>query len=101
MTRPDSHRREYHGPARRDAGIEGLLHGPGKSAHRDIERETVCEAGVSFVAVLVFIAAVVFVGMRFKTNGTSDPTGGLGILGAIVLFVILMTGVGFYFAYQE
>jgi hypothetical protein len=67
----------------------------------DIERETVVEAGVSFVAVLVFIAAVVFVGMNFRSNGDIDPTGGLAILGAIVLFVLVMTGIGFYFAYQE
>jgi len=67
----------------------------------DIERETIVEAGVSFAAVLVFIVAVYLVGTMYRTNGNIDPTGGLAVLGAIVFFVFLMTGIGVYFAYQE
>ena len=66
-----------------------------------IERETVVEAAVSFVAVLVFIGAVALVGMQFSSNAGLTETGGLAMVGAIVLFVFVMTGVGFWFAYQE
>lgn len=67
----------------------------------DIERETVVEAGVSFGAVLVFVAAVVYVGVTFGTNGNMEPSGGLAILGAIVLFMLVMSGVGYWLAGQE
>ncbi|MFD1586710.1 hypothetical protein ACFR9U_06920 [Halorientalis brevis] len=82
-------------------GIEALLHWPGKAADMEIERETVVEAAVSFVAVLVFIGAVALVGMEFQTNGGISETGGLAIVGAIVVFVFVMAGVGVWFASQE
>lgn len=67
----------------------------------DIERETVVEAGVSSVAVLVFVAAVVYVSITYGTDGVMDPSGGLAILGAIVLFIVVMTGVGYWLAGRE
>jgi hypothetical protein len=83
-------------------GIEALLHGPVKAAHMNIERETVVEAGVSFAAVLVFIAAVVGVGTAFGTDGGNlSGTGGLAVLGAVVLFIAVMTGVGYWLSSQE
>ncbi|MFB6083363.1 MAG: hypothetical protein ABEJ94_03865 [Halorientalis sp.] len=67
----------------------------------DIERETVVEAGVSFAAVLVFVAAVVVVGMIFGTDGSLTGTGGLAVLGAVALFVVVMTLVGYWLSFQE
>jgi len=89
------------GRADETGGIEAFLHGPGKPAAMDIERETVVEAGVSFVAVAVFVAAVLVVGSNFRTNGNISGTGGLAMVGAVVLFVLVMTVVGLYFASQE
>jgi hypothetical protein len=84
-----------------DPGFEALLHRPGIPADMDIERETVVEASVSFVAVLVFIGAVVAVGSTYRTNGHLSRTGGLAIVGAVVLFILVMTGVGLWFANQQ
>jgi len=67
----------------------------------EIERETVVEAAISFGAVFLFIAAVVVAGMQFRTNGNITETGGLAMLGAIGLFVVVMTAVGFWLARQE
>jgi hypothetical protein len=67
----------------------------------DIQRETVVEAGISTAAVLVFIAAVVGVGVSFEANGSLSETGGLAILGAIGLFVFVISGIGVWLAYQE
>lgn len=67
----------------------------------NIERETVVEAGISLVSVAVFIVAVLAVGTTFRTNGHLSGTGGLGILGAIVLFVLVMGAVGFWLASNE
>jgi hypothetical protein len=86
--------------SRADAGIEALLHGPGKSGDMDIERETVVEAGVSIGAAIVFIIAVLLVGSQFRTNGDITGTGGLAVVGTIGFFVFLMAGVGVYFAYR-
>lgn len=66
----------------------------------DIQRETVVQAGVSFAAVFVFIGAVVYVGTSFRANGTITPDGGLAILGAIVLFMVVMSAVGYWLAGQ-
>lgn len=64
----------------------------------NIERETVVEAGVSIGAAIVFIAAVLLVGMQFKTDGSISGTGGLAVVGTIGFFVVLMAAVGVYFA---
>jgi hypothetical protein len=67
----------------------------------EIDRETVVEAAVSFVAVLVFIGAVALVSLQFGSSGALSDTGGMAMVGAIVLFVLVMTGVGFWFASKE
>jgi hypothetical protein len=85
----------------REAGFEALLRWPGKVAGMEIERETILQAGISFAAVLLFIAATVVIGTTFRTNGNISGTGGLAIIGAIAFFIVLMTGVGFWLAYQE
>ncbi|MFB6163687.1 MAG: transporter [Haloarculaceae archaeon] len=66
----------------------------------DIERETAVEAGASVLAVLVFIAAVVVVGQLYETADGLSQTGGLAVVGTILLFVLVMTVVGYWFANQ-
>lgn len=67
----------------------------------NVERETIVEAGISLASVGVFIVAVLAVGTTFRTNGHISGTGGLAILGAIVLFVLVMGAVGYWLASRE
>jgi hypothetical protein len=67
----------------------------------DIERETVVEAGVSAAAVALFIVAVLLVGTTFRVNGHLSGTGGLAVLGAMLLFIVVMSGIGYWLALQE
>lgn len=61
----------------------------------DVERETVVEAAVSVVAVLLFVVALVAVGASYGGQQL-DRTGGVAIVGTIVAFVLLMSAVGVY-----
>jgi hypothetical protein len=61
-----------------------------------IERETVVEIAVSLVTVVVFVAAVVFIGMSYGGPGEFSTDGALALVGAIVAFILLMFGVGFF-----
>lgn len=58
-----------------------------------MDRETVVEAGISAIAVLLFVAAVVLVGMTYGGDELSS-TGAVAVIAAIVGFVLLMAGVG-------
>jgi sorbitol-specific phosphotransferase system component IIBC len=60
----------------------------------ELERETVREAVVSFVAVAAFVAVVVYIGMTYGGTGDFSADGALALLGAIVGFILLMFGVG-------
>lgn len=60
----------------------------------DVERETVVEVAVSMVTVGLFVALIVGVGMLYSTDGGFTETGALALVGAIVLFVLVMAGVG-------
>jgi hypothetical protein len=62
----------------------------------ELERETIVEIVVSFVAVSIFVGAVVFIGMTYGGTDQFTPDGGLALLGAIVGFVLLMFGVGVF-----
>ena len=61
-----------------------------------IARETVVEIAVSLVTVVVFVAAVVFIGMNYGGRGGFGQEGALALLGAIVGFIVLMFAVGFF-----
>ena len=62
----------------------------------EIERETVVEIAVSLVTVVVFVAAVVAIGMNYGGRGGFGTDGALALLGAIVGFIVLMFAVGFF-----
>ena len=61
-----------------------------------IARETVVEIAVSLVTVVVFVAAVVAIGMNYGGRGGFGPEGAVALLGAIVGFIVLMFAVGFF-----
>lgn len=65
----------------------------------DVERETLVEAGLSVGAVAVFVVALVVVGLVFGSDGIGGA-GALAVVGAIVLFVAVMTGVGYWLAHR-
>lgn len=63
----------------------------------DIERETIEEIVVSALAVGPFVAVIVGIGMAFSPGGAEfGDQGALALVGAIVGFVLVMTGVGYF-----
>lgn len=58
-----------------------------------MDRETIVEAAVSTVAVLVFVAAVIVVGTTYGNDDLSSA-GGLAIVATIVGFILVMLVVG-------
>jgi len=64
-----------------------------------VDKETRREILVGAGSVAVFIALLVGVGMTFG-NGGLTQTGALAVVGVIVLFVLLMSGVGLWMSRQ-
>lgn len=60
----------------------------------DIEGETLREIVVSVVAVGVFVALILLIGATYGKALTG--AGGLALVGAIALFILVMAGVGFF-----
>jgi hypothetical protein len=60
----------------------------------ELEEGMVRKIAISVAAVGVFVAFVVGIGTTFNDGGLGS-TGGLALVGAIVLFILLMAGVGF------
>jgi hypothetical protein len=60
-----------------------------------IEAEMRRKILVSIVAVAVFIGIIVGIGVTFDDGGLGS-TGGLALVGSIVLFVLLMAGIGVF-----
>jgi hypothetical protein len=50
---------------------------------------------VSIVTVAVFIAIIIGIGVTFDDGGLGS-NGGLALIGSIVLFILLMAGVGVF-----
>lgn len=65
-----------------------------------VERELVIETAVSVFGVGLFIALLVIVGLQFSRDGLTE-TGAYGVIGAIVVFVLVMTGVGYWLSTRE
>lgn len=61
----------------------------------EIERETLIEVTVSAVAVGAFIAAVLVIGTLFSDNGLNDQ-GAMALIGAMVLFIVVMSAIGYW-----
>lgn len=66
----------------------------------NIEQETLRDIVVSAGAVGLFVALLAWVGTTYGENGLTE-TGALAVVGVIVFFVLLMTGIGVWMAYQE
>jgi hypothetical protein len=66
----------------------------------NIEGETLRDIVVSVASVGLFIVATLIVGTQFDSGGLTSQ-GALALVGVIVGFVLLMTGVGFWLANQH
>lgn len=66
----------------------------------DIEEGMLRKIVLSIVAVVLFIISFVFVGSSFGGNELTE-TGGLGLLAALVGFILLMGVLGVYFASRD
>lgn len=61
----------------------------------DIEAEMRRKIVVSIVTVAVFIGIIIGIGVTFDDGGLGS-TGGLALVASIVLFILLMGGVGVF-----
>ena len=66
----------------------------------NVERDTLRDIAISVAAVGFFIAATLVVGMRFDSGGLTEQ-GALAIVGILVVFVVLMSGIGYWLANQH
>lgn len=66
----------------------------------ELDRETVTEIVVSVGGVALFIAALVVVGVTFNDDGFSAE-GGLALVGLVVGFIVVFTGIGWWLSSRE
>lgn len=66
-----------------------------------LDRETIYQVLVSIGAVAVFVGAAIAVTELFSTNGNISGQGGLALLGAIVLFILVISVAGLWLERQE
>jgi hypothetical protein len=66
-----------------------------------LDRETVTQIVLSFVAVLLFIAGSIFVSTNYGTNGNLTQQGGVALVATIGLFVVVMLAAGLYLERRE
>lgn len=66
-----------------------------------LDRETIFQIVVSTAIVGLFIAAAAYVSRTYSSNGGMTTTGGFALVGAIVLFILLMAGAGLWLERQE
>lgn len=64
-----------------------------------IERERVIEIVASVVAVGLMIGIMVLIGRQYTQNGEFGDSGGLMLVVAIILFVLLMAVIGYVLAF--
>lgn len=60
-----------------------------------MERETAVEIVVSTGVVALFVAVIVVIGTVFSSGATLNDQGGIALVVSIVLFVLVMTGIGY------
>jgi hypothetical protein len=66
-----------------------------------IDKETTRQVALSVGAVIVFIVALVAIGVTFGDNQGISTTGGLALVALIALFIIGMGGAGLWLARQD
>ncbi|MFB6304250.1 MAG: hypothetical protein ABEH47_03715 [Haloferacaceae archaeon] len=60
----------------------------------ELEEGMVRKIAVSTAVVVAFLVLIVFLGMTYGSD--LGDTGGLALIGSIVLFILVMAGVGVY-----
>lgn len=65
-----------------------------------IDRETATEIAVSVGGVLLFIAALVVIGLTYNHNGFTSE-GGLALVGLVVAFIVVFTGIGWWLSARQ
>lgn len=68
--------------------------------HMDIDAELRRQILVSLLAVAVFLAGLVLIGMTYGTGTSLPPAGGLALVGLLAGFVVLMALVGAYLVHS-
>ena len=66
-----------------------------------LDRETVTQIVLSFVAVLLFIAGSIFVSTNFGRNGDLTEQGGVALVATIGAFIVVMLAAGLYLERRE
>jgi protein-S-isoprenylcysteine O-methyltransferase Ste14 len=82
-----------------DGAIEALLPVPSERLSMELDQETRREILVGTGSVALFVALLVWVGTMYSDNGLTE-TGALAVVGVIVVFVLVMTLVGYWMAQQ-
>lgn len=70
----------------------------------ELERDTVLEIVAAVVPVALLIAALAYIGSNYESAeaaGTISGDGGIAILVAIALFVVVMAGIGLVLGYLK
>ncbi|MFB6138582.1 MAG: hypothetical protein ABEJ42_09670 [Halobacteriaceae archaeon] len=62
-----------------------------------LEGEKLVEAVVAVGGVLVFVAIAMYAGAGYSGEGLTE-TGALTLVGGIVVFILLMAGIGYWLA---
>jgi len=66
-----------------------------------MERSDVVEIGIALGSVGLFVAALAVVGSMYGTDNSITADGALPLVGALVLFVVVMALAGLYLAGQD
>jgi len=66
-----------------------------------MERSDVVEIGIALGSVGLFVAALAVVGSMYGTDDSIAADGALPLVGALVLFVVVMALAGLYLARQN
>lgn len=64
----------------------------------ELEREAMIEAVVSAAAVVAFVALIVAIGVTYPTLAGQ---GAFALIGAIVLFVLVMAAIGYWLSGRQ
>ncbi|WP_254272869.1 DUF7472 family protein [Haloarcula marina] len=67
----------------------------------ELDREAIVQIVVSTIALATFVAAAVFVSTNYSSNGGLTEQGGIAIIGAIGLFIVVMLVAGLWMERQE
>jgi hypothetical protein len=66
----------------------------------ELDRDIVTEIAVSVGGVALFIAALVVVGLTYNQDGFSSE-GGLVLIGLVVAFILVFTGIGWWLSGRQ